>query len=118
MMRVTDVELDDKDVVEIFTTAMEGGIGYWSIADEYRWLYLYEDWENDIVKPLDDDQVLVVLSDAEGEDFENLELTPAKIKAGVKWMLNNGYQYNIFDIDADAADVIVQAGLFGKVVYA
>jgi hypothetical protein len=33
-------------------------------------------------------------------------------------MLNNGYQYNIFDIDADAADVIVQAGLFGKVVYA
>lgn len=117
-MRILDVELTDREVVEIFTTAMEGGIGYWSIADEYRWKYLYEDWENDIVKPLDDDQVLVVLSDTEGDDFKDVELTPAKIRAGVKWVLNNRPHYNIQDIDADVADAIVQAGLFGEVVYA
>lgn len=117
-MRVTDVELEDKDIVDIFTTALEGGIGYWAVCDEYKWQYLYEDWNNDIVKPIDDDHVLAVLSDTEGEDFKDVELTPAKIKAGVKWVLNNRPGCDIFDIDADLADAIVQAGLFGEIVYA
>jgi hypothetical protein len=117
-MRVLDVELSDNDVVEIFITAMEGGIGYWSVADEYKWRHLYADNDCTQAISLGDDYVLAVLSDTEGEDFKDLELTPAKIKAGVKWVLNNRFGYNIFDIDSDVADVIVQAGLFGEIVYA
>ena len=78
-MRVTDVELEDKDIVEIFTTALEGGIGYWAVCDEYKWQYLYEDWSNDIVKPIDDDHVLAVLSDTEGEDFKDVEIGRAHV---------------------------------------
>jgi len=116
-MRILDVELTDTEVVEIFTTAMEGGIGYWAIADEYKWMYLYNDDTYKTAISLGDDMVLAVLSDTEGEDFKDVELTPAKIRAGVKWVLNNRPHYNIQDIDADVADAIVQAGLFGEVVY-
>ena len=42
-MKISAVELDDTDVVEIFVTAMEGGIGYWAVADNYKWMHLYND---------------------------------------------------------------------------
>lgn len=121
-MKVLAVELSDNEVVDIYTTAMEGGIGYWAIADEYRWQYLYEDWEKRIVKPLDPDQVLVVLSDTEETDFKNEHLTPAKIRAGAKLLIEKyPHMYQIIDdefhVDADGADVIVQLGLFGEIVY-
>jgi len=121
-MKILDLELSDKEVVNIYTTALEGGIGYWAVCDEYKWQHLYEDWDNDIVKPLDPDQVLVVLSDTEENDFENVELTPAKIRAGAKLLIEqfpHMYQIvdNEFHVDADGADLIVQLGLFGEVVY-
>jgi hypothetical protein len=122
-MKILDIELSDLEVVNIYTTALEGGIGYWAVCDEYRWQYLYEDWENGIVKPLEPDQVLVVLSDTEETDFKNEELTPAKIRAGVKLLIEkypNKYQIiddNQFHVDADGADLVVQLGLFGEVVY-
>lgn len=122
-MKILDLELSDKEVVSIYTTAMEGGIGYWAIANEYKWMYLYEDWNNDIVKELDDDQVLVLLSDTEDDDFKDVELTPAKIRAGVKLLIEKyPHMYQIldgdeFNVDADGADAIVQLGLFGEIVY-
>ena len=122
-MKILDIELSDLEVVNIYTTALEGGIGYWAVCDEYRWQYLYEDWENDIVKELDPDQVLVVLSDTEETDFQNEHLTPAKIRAGVKLLIEkypHKYQIindNQFHVDADGADLVVQLGLFGEVVY-
>jgi hypothetical protein len=121
-MKILDIELSDKEVVDIYTTALEGGIGYWAIADEYKWQYLYEDWENDIVHPLEPDQVLVVLSDTEDDDFKDEQLTPAKIRAGVKLLIEKyPHMYQILDdqfhVDADGADAVVQLGLFGEIVY-
>ena len=121
-MKILDLELSDKEIVNIYTTALEGGIGYWAVCDEYRWQYLYEDYDNDIVKPLNPDQVLVVLSDTEETDFKDEELTPAKIRAGTKLLIEKFphlYQIldNEFHVDADGADAIVQLGLFGEVVY-
>lgn len=121
-MKILDIELSDKEVVSIYTTALEGGIGYWAIADEYKWQYLYEDWENDIVHPLEPDQVLVVLSDTEDDDFKDEQLTPAKIRAGVKLLIERyPHMYQILDdqfhVDADGADAVVQLGLFGEIVY-
>ena len=121
-MKILDIELNDLEVVNIYTTAMEGGIGYWAIANEYKWMYLYEDWNNDIVNELDDDQVLVLLSDTEDDDFKDVELTPAKIRAGVKLLIEKyPHMYQILDsgfhVDADGADAVVQLGLFGEIVY-
>lgn len=121
-MKILDLELSDKEVVNIYTTALEGGIGYWAVCDEYKWQHLYEDWDNDIVKPLDPDQVLVVLSDTEETDFKNEHLTPAKIRTGTKLLIENYphlYQIldNEFNVDANGADAIVQLGLFGEIVY-
>jgi hypothetical protein len=121
-MKILDIELSDKEVVSIYTTALEGGIGYWAIADEYKWEYLYEDWKNDIVHPLEPDQVLVVLSDTEDDDFKDEQLTPAKIRAGVKLLIEKyPHMYQILDdqfhVDADGADAVVQLGLFGEIVY-
>ena len=122
-MKILDIELSDKEVVSIYTTALEGGIGYWAIADEYKWQYLYEDWENDIVHTIEPDQVLVVLSDTEDNDFKYEQLTPAKIRAGVKLLIekyHHMYQIlddNEFHVDADGADAVVQLGLFGEIVY-
>ena len=122
-MKILDIELSDKEVVSIYTTALEGGIGYWAIADEYKWQYLYEDWENDIVHPLEPDQVLVVLSDTEDDHFKDEQLTPAKIRAGVKLLIEKyPHMYQIIDdnefhVDADGADAVVQLGLFGEIVY-
>jgi hypothetical protein len=121
-MKILDIELSDKEVVSIYTTALEGGIGYWAIADEYKWEYLYEDWKNDIVHPLKPDQVLVVLSDTEDDDFKDEQLTPSKIRAGVKLLIEKyPHMYQILDdqfhVDADGADAVVQLGLFGEIVY-
>jgi len=122
-MKILDIELSDLEVVNIYTTALEGGIGYWAVADEYKWQYLYEDWEKRIVKPLEPDQVLVVLSDTEDDHFKDEKLTPAKIRAGVKLLIErHPHMYQIindneFHVDADGADAVVQLGLFGELVY-
>ena len=117
-MKISAVELDDNDVVEIFITAMEGGIGYWAIADEYRWKRLYADEEHTQAISLGDDFVLAVLSDTEGDDFKDVKLTPFHIRRGVNWIMHNRPDLiNINDIDASAADAIVQAGLFEEIVY-
>ena len=117
-MKISAVELDDTDVVEIFITAMEGGIGYWAVADNYKWMHLYNDDTYRTAISLGDDYVLAVLSDTEGDDFKDLKLTPSVIRRGVKWVMNNRPDLiNINDIDATAADAIVQAGLFDEIVY-
>ena len=119
-MQITEAKLSDEEILTVFITGMEGGIGYWSIAESYRWMHLYD--ENDKAKPLDPDQVLVVLSDTEGDDFKMEELTPKKIQAGFMYVLNTyphliNYDHGDLDIDANGADAIIQAGLFGTVVY-
>jgi hypothetical protein len=75
LMKISAVELDDTDVIEIFVTAMEGGIGYWAVADSYKWIHLYDEHVLPGIS-LGDDYVLAVLSDTEGDDFKDLKLTP------------------------------------------
>ena len=117
-MKISAVELDDTDVVGIFVTAMEGGIGYWAVADNYKWMHLYNDDTYRTAISLGDDYVLAVLSDTEGDDFKDLKLTPFVIRRGVNWVMHHRPDLiNINDIDATAADAIVQAGLFDEIVY-
>ena len=110
---------------DIITTALEGGIGYWSVAESYVWG--------------DDIPTAAVISDAESDDpgFENLVVDRALVEKSLALMaagsvkhLDDSMRARIVsiaaehpknldagDIDADDADVIVQVGLFGEVTY-
>ncbi|MES2155987.1 MAG: hypothetical protein V4510_12710 [bacterium] len=116
MSRERDVFLQD-----LFTTALEGGIGYWSQAETYHWSD--EDptsFYADIIDNEDDnesyhiDRAVIVRGLAlclegckygpEGRPRADLMLAAA----------TNGEDG---DYDSDVADCVVQAGLFGEVVY-
>jgi hypothetical protein len=123
---------EDKLYHYIFTTAMEGGIGYWFEATSYRWSKdnkgIDEDYEG---------------YEARGrvyeEDEEPCIINREMIKRGVERFItkfentDNDYRramVNDFklviagrfdaddtDFDADDADAIVQLGLFNEIVY-
>lgn len=119
--------ISDQLCADILCTALEGGIGYWSAAD-------------DIVKQTGTDPGCIVtdyvsctLHPAENdEDFEPVVLDYAAIRRGIARVLSPGFQVSslIADyvrrgvaendaghIDADAADCIVQAGVLGEITF-
>lgn len=133
----------DQDLIDLFNTALEGGIGYWSKCDVYHWIN--DDDSEDLtgfhalIVPVEndtwDDELglndgsmptgsEVVVVDAEGrvriDGSTMLKGIQRALAAGmfteilVPWGL--GDRDNV-DYDADVADVIVQMGLFAEVVY-
>ena len=119
-------QISDQVAGDVLTGALEGGIGYWSAASMI--------WRGGLDGAVDDLTVTSVrLSDAEGEDAfkpvvvdveavrRGIELvaTPdfkaAKVhKAAARALLAGDEEY---DYDAGDADVIVQAAVFGEIVF-
>lgn len=134
----------------VFTTAMEGGIGYWSRASEYHWsppddidgFYAIlesseDDWgvaqayiaETGKVQPITETQslrvdlsviqrgvdamVFAVMAATMSED-EEAPFSRKYLRQFVIQWLTDGEEG---DSDADVADMVVQLGLFGEVVY-
>ncbi len=108
----------------VFVTALEGGIGYWSVCTKYRWAL--PDGSEDL------DGFHAVIEETESrEDTPPVHRIDAKvIVRGLKHFATPGSGYNDVraaclallagedaDYDAVVADCIVQAGLFGEVVY-
>ena len=113
-----------KFLLDMFNTALEGGICYWSVADAYHWL-------ND-----DDTEDLggfyAVILDTEDDDkpyridADVIELGIERIVNGVVRLpsdllrtvaLINATNGDEGGYNAETADCIVQAGLFGEVMY-
>lgn len=118
----------------VLTTAIEGGIGYWSSVEDYEWGYpdlgcsngeplpagaqsyaralIWED-ESDDVTPLEVN--VETIAKAFGKIREDrlnlLKLGEARSRFLEADRENDG------DLDALDADMIVQIGLFGEVVY-
>lgn len=116
---------------DILTTAIEGGVGYWSYTEDYRW---------DLEK-YSADEIGATLSDCNDEDdpdFPPTRVTLDTIAKGIgviKQMENapnyfgdGGSYWKQFlladrtngedgDYDSIVADWIVQAGLFGEIIY-
>ena len=121
------VNVKEQMLADIICIAMEGGIGYWLSADEYH------------TKGLDDghpDTVLATVReiDDNGEPTgDAIRITTNTIYAGICIMLLDDSccrddirrivqmslvdPDNAADIDSEVADVIVQLGLFGRLVY-
>lgn len=118
-------------LADVLTTAIEGGVGYWSYAEDYRW---------DLEK-YTADEIGVTLSDCNDEDdpdFPPTRVTLDIIAKGIGVIKRMEHAPNYFgdggsywkqflladrtngedgDYDAIVADWIVQAGLFGEIVY-
>jgi hypothetical protein len=115
------VTLSDSDIADILVTAFEGGINYWcgkvkmlktSVPDE-----VWEANEKIIASDFIGLGGTLKLFDAEDED-ETWELNAEKLKAGIEmYFSENGVDTDMGDIDAEAADSIIQYALFGELVY-
>lgn len=109
----------------VFVTALEGGIGYWSTCTRYRWSRVAADGER--VDDLDGFHAVI----EEDEAGEVHRIDAEVIRRGLAYFAQTGDGYphvreaacallagdEDADYDAEVADCIVQAGLFGEVVY-
>jgi hypothetical protein len=108
---------------DVITTALEGGIGYWAVAKigkrgpdlEYIWTAIMEeecssDKDNLGWQCLDADMILrgidVVLAG-------KAEVNKNYLRTLEKAVVNS----DACDVDAELADIVVQAGFFGRVIY-
>ena len=112
-----EVNLTQQDIDDIMVAALEGGINYWCREAEVVGEYLGEYASDQISRGGS-----LILHDAESSD--KWELTRDKFLSGVKLYFEHGCEVPVednaidtYDIDACAADSIVQYALFGKLVF-
>ena len=138
-------KLEDKELLkDLFVTAIEGGIDYWSNVTVYK--HSIDDWfatiETDDISEnangLTDDDGMVTLRIDEStilkgielfaketdSDREDKNIHPDSDHANLSRLcvqLVNPYgpvtELDFFDYDCLDADMIVQMGLFGEVIY-
>ena len=117
----------DRALNGVFTTALEGGIGYWSAAERYYWstdggtteardfIAVVRDTESDdhVAHVIDRDVITLGISRLYGHmrDF------PDSYHHRAVNALHFG-KWEDADYDSDTADLVVQYGLFGEQVYA
>jgi len=118
-------QLSDEFLRDVATAAVEGGIGYWSRVDRYKWR------EADGTEMPFPEIVLVETSEYD-EDVAILHLTKEHIVKGISRIVGGGVEINsemaatlsmaVRDddagmVDSELADCIVQVGLFDEIVY-
>ena len=106
-------------LASVITTAVEGGIGYWAEHRNYLW-----NWDDDrnltaasvevLERPDGDWQAVSLATIRKGiQVLKKLEMN-RDLKAA---LLVSEAENDAGEVDAELADLIVQAGLFGKIVY-
>lgn len=122
-------------LIDVFTTALEGGIGYWSLCYQYHWTL---EPEGDSLGNPDLDGFYAVIEETEepfieGEPGHRITQDTivkglSRIDAGTPDTLHLHASYigriigasranDAGMLDAADADIVVQVGLFGEVVY-
>ena len=134
-MKILQVQLEPKDLIDIVYCAIEGGINYWGECKEYKWSTWYVD--NDApfgtenygkLKDLPDDFVYVYVR----EDDRQLDPTrdpntwvpirKADLERGFALAFaKHPHLYHArdgeVDMDATGGEVIIQYAVFGELVY-
>lgn len=123
------------DTVYIATTAAEGGIGYWSIiTSKYEPSRYFTGPGDTPATDLPDAYVFYTIEEneesADGEEPMSWDITPALIRRGFALAAESqdiaGWAFadqigsdpdDVAAIDADAADVVVQMGCYGRVIW-
>jgi hypothetical protein len=116
----------DRTLNGVFTTALEGGIGYWSTCSRYRWSL------GDVAHTEARDFIAVIEeSDSETEFVIDRSAIIRGIRKAYAYYRGSEGQpyitraltdltfgkYDDLDYDATVADVIVQFGVLGELVY-
>ena len=106
---------------DILTTACEGGIGYWSQLKDYdcdrdhHYIREYDDYSDEIAADhewfrIDHDLVMKGLHHMMDPNFEVADYIRKYVYLAIT-------ESDAGHIDADAADCIIQAGVYGELVY-
>lgn len=118
----------------VFVTAMEGGINYWCGVNSYRpgrdpdeggrtskQVCDYENFRAEVECCYDEvspDGCYLVNAGVIKSGIKALRSGKAKVNSRILgWIVEGDNENDAGNIDADAADCIVQAGLFGEIVY-
>ena len=113
----------------VFVTALEGGVNYWARVGRYRpgWYEgtnerELEDYRNfhALVRCDEDDSGEVHRIDVNtiARGIGLIKKNKIKINSTIRdWIVVDDNDNEGSNIDADAADCIVQAGLFGEIIY-
>lgn len=120
----------EQALADVFTTALEGGIGYWSVCTRYKW---YVGPDADLDKQAAD--FIAVIEVTEDDDAPTYVIDAGVIARGIRraydyYKGSDGQPYiaralrdlnfgkwDEVDYDSTVADVIVQFGLLGELVY-
>lgn len=120
----SNTQITSEECGDLAVTAAEGGIGYWAQMETYEWRRWHGSDNPADALPVADDFVyytIHALSEDESEfNGPAVDVTPALIKRGFGLYREQGRTLDTDGpsyLDADAADVIVQLGVYGKVVY-
>ena len=103
-------ELTDQDIRDLIITAVEGGIGYWSMVDDYN-------------QNLDEHSAVTLFPYVEPDDFYPQTILPQGIVKGVEQyciehhVTPDALFGDYGDYDAVVADCVVQYALFGELVF-
>jgi hypothetical protein len=113
---------------DLFTTALEGGIGYWSTCSVYRWSVDVDGRQEQAI------DFVAVVQDIEDDEGTEYVIDQHVIRRGqqrlYRHLIDLGEQANRYqlqamrdfnrgkwddlDCDADTGDLVVQFGLFGE----
>ena len=125
-------ELTKEIMLDILTTAIEGGIGYWSILlnDDPKWEKASKQWkeEHNGETPCYCDSAYKVMENGDAIRLEDVddgniyELTMEKFLNGCKLYIEKTGKdikkaMDESNFDAWDADAIIQYALFGEVIY-
>jgi hypothetical protein len=107
-------EITDEDIDNIITTAVEGGIGYWSKVKSV----------STYIKEMEAHHSVTLYPYLDPNDFDPQTLLPAAILKGIKmwceWQKKTPadlFHPDFGDFDAGTADCIIQFALFGELVF-
>jgi hypothetical protein len=124
-MSATKTSALDQLLLDLFNTALEGGINYWSVCNVYHWCVdgnpEVEDVRGFYAEIIEDEDGTAHRIDREVM-AKGYRLATTDWKHRISWSSGEDPKLVVgpetdWDFDADDADAIVQLGLFGEVVY-
>lgn len=120
----------DQFLIDVFNTAIEGGVTTWANVKKYH-------WTTDRSNPLDNEDhrgFYAIIVDSEDDDAADLRIDRDLVALGVRRIRDDAEvtgldpatlkqikqairKHDAGEIDAGAADIVIQVGLFDEVVY-
>lgn len=120
---VVEKKITAGHITNVIITALEGGIGYWAVLDnttpEFEYYYENNNLKlstSEIAAEILFNDKSVFFEDNEDET-ERFELTLEKLVNGIKQFFMEHKDVDLWDIDANDGDTIIQYALFGELIY-